>query len=146
MRHWFVLASIVLAGCARDYPDHPVLGTRADVTTQAGQYTGFRVVTACPTTFADIGVIGTGARVVTQDAEISSLGQQLHTRLTDLKSVWGWGGYGLVCESGVGATLNLDDWRDVDTVIARAGAFLAEQNVAMQIGINVDSIPGPVAE
>lgn len=146
MRNLVLLGAIVLAGCAAQPADHPVLGTRADVTTQSGQYTGYRVVTSCPTTFADIGVIGTGARVVMSTSEMSSLGQQLHARLTDLASVWGWGGYGLVCESGAGTTLNLDDWRDVDTIITRAGAFLGEQNVTLQVGINVESIPGPAAE
>ncbi len=118
-----------------------MIGSRADVTTQPGTYVGYRVDTTCANHFADLGVIGTGTQAVTEVAAISAAGQDLRTRLVDLVSIWGYGGYGLACESGVGTQIELSDWRDVDAVLARTGAWLAEHDYALQVGITVDSIP-----
>ena len=137
---------IALAGCLHQPEEPGVLGSRSDVTTAPGNYTGYRVVTACPTTFASVGVVGTGTIAVTQVAQISEVGQQLQREISDISSIWGWGGYGLVCEPGVGTEIDLDDWRDVDMVIDRVGAFLHAHDYALQVGITVGSIPVAVAQ
>lgn len=137
-----LVLALVLSGCVADgATSPPVIGSSADVTTQPGNYNGYRVDTACANHFADVGVIGIGQVAVTDVAAISAAGQDLRTRLTDLESIWGWGGYGLVCESGVGTEISLSSWRDVDVVIARTGAWLLEHDYALQVGITVDSIP-----
>lgn len=140
------VVAMALAGCVADgATSPPVIGTSADVATQPGTYAGYRVDTACANHFADLGVIGTGQVAVAEVAAISAAGQDLRTRLTDLESIWGWGGYGLVCESGVGTEISLSSWREVDLVIARAGAWLVEHDYALQLGITVDSMPVPDA-
>ena len=138
--------ALLLAGCVQQGPDGPgTVGSPADVKTPSGYYTGYRVNTQCNQTWTDVGVIGTGSVAVTGDAAIAAAGQDLHTRVTDLASVWGWGGVSLVCEPGVGTQIELSDWRDVDTVIARAGDWLREHDYALQVGIEVAGIPVPQA-
>lgn len=139
------LVALLLTACAMDRGGPGVVGSEADMTTPAGDYVGYRVVTACEGTWTDVGVIGTGTVALTEVADISVAGQALHAELADLASVWGWGGYGLACEPGVGTNVWLSDWRDVDTVIARAGAWLATHDYALQVGIAVDGIPMPHA-
>lgn len=137
---------VALAACVQEHHGPGVLGSPADVTTPAGQYTGYRVVTACPMSFVSIGVIGTGSVAITDNAQISQIGQQLRSQLTDVTSIWGWGGAALGCEPGVGTELDLDDWRDVDPLIVRVGAFLHEHDYALQVNLTVESIPVPVAQ
>ena len=136
-----LVSGVALCACATQPSGPGILGSPSDVTTPSGSYTGYRVVTACPTDFASIGVIGTGTVAVPKVADIASIGRDLRAQLTDITSVWGAGGYGLVCEPGVGTEISLDDWRDVDTVIARVGAFLHGRDLALQVGITVESIP-----
>ena len=138
------IALVLLCACIDEPSGSGVLGSRADMTTPAGDYTGYRVVTEC-SAYTDVGVIGTGSIAVTQTADISAAGNDLHTRIADITSVWGWGGYGLVCEPGIGTQVYLSNWRDVDTVIARAGAFLAERDFAMQVSVTVEGQPVPQA-
>ncbi len=132
---------IVLAGCDPAPETVGVLGSRSDVSTRAGSYSGYRVVMACPTTAVNVGVIGTGSVAVTDVNAIAHAGEELQAQLIDIRSIWGSGGYGLVCEAGVGTSISLDDWRDVDAVIARAGAFLEARDLALQVGITVGSVP-----
>jgi hypothetical protein len=99
----------------------------------------------CSSTSTDVGVIGTGNIELTQTADISAAGQELRERIYDLASVWGWGGYGLACEPGIGTQIDLSDWRDVDVVIARAGEYLRERDYTLQVAISVGSIPVPAA-
>ena len=140
------LVVLGLSGCVVDSPTGPgVTGTSADVTTQPGTYVGYRFDVGCANHFADLGVVGIGATAVIEVAPISAAGQDLRTRLADLESIWGWGGYGLVCEPGVGTEISLSSWLDVDTVVARAGAWLVEHDYALQIGITVGSPPVAVS-
>lgn len=142
MRGWLVI--LCVSGCVVDRPTGPgVVGTSADVTTQPGAHVGYRVDLGCDNHFTDIGVIGTGATAVTEVAAISAAGQELFAQFTDLPSVWGGGGYGSVCEAGVGTQVSLSDWRDVDAVVERAGAWLREHDYALQVGISVSSVPVP---
>ena len=143
MRLVFV-AALLLTGCLEpDDPGPGVVGTRADMTTPPGDYAGYRVVTECSSHFGDAGVIGIGSIALTQIADISAAAEDLHTRVTDLASVWGWGGYGLACESGIGTQIYLSDWRDVDTIIARTGEWLREHDYALQVVIDVSGVPVP---
>lgn len=140
----FLAIAVVLSACVPEPDDGPgVAGTPADVKTPAGDYNGYRVVTQCQGTWTDVGVIGTGSVAVTGQDAINLAGQDLHERLTDLASLWGWGGYSLACESGAGTSIDLADWRDVDTVIARTGAWLVEHDYALQVGISVGGWPVP---
>ncbi|HEY5944825.1 MAG TPA: hypothetical protein VIV40_05010 [Kofleriaceae bacterium] len=141
-----VAIAVLLSACVIDEPhDLGVVGSSADMTTPAGDYSGYRVVTGCGNSWSDVGVIGTGSVELTQVADIAAAGQDLHERVTDLASVWGWGGYGLVCEPGVGTQIDLSNWRDVDTVIARTGAWLAEHDYKLQVSISVEGWPVPDA-
>jgi hypothetical protein len=124
-----------------DNDDH-VIGARTDMRTQPGDYAGYRVVTACSGTWSDVGVIGTGT---IEPADIAGAGQELHTRLTDFASIWGWGGTSLVCEPGVGTSIDLNNWRDVDLLIVRIGDWLRERDYKLQVGIAVGGQPVPLA-
>lgn len=120
-------------------------GTSGDITTEAGDYVGYRVVTPCDEGYVNIGVIGTGSVVVDGSADISAAATDLAASLADVPSVWGHSGYGLSCEPGLGTTIYTDNWHDVDGLIERIGAFLRERDLSLQVGIGVDSIPVPVA-
>src|SRR6476659_3563175 len=116
-----IAIALLLSACVEEHHGPGVVGSSDDVTTPPGDYAGYRVVTSCGNTWTDVGVIGTGSVALTDVAAISAAGQDLKTRLADLASIWGWGGYGLVCEPGVGTQVDLADLRDVDTVIERTG-------------------------
>jgi hypothetical protein len=141
-----LLLCACLAACIEQHEGPGVVGSSDDVTTPPGEYVGYRVVRPCATsTWTDVGVIGTGTIELTQTDEIAAAGQELRAQIADLPSVWGWGGYGLVCEAGLGTSISLSDWRDVDTVIARVGDYLRERDYKLQVGIAVSSIPVPHA-
>ena len=141
-----IALALLLSACIEQHHGPGVVGSSEDVATPPGDYVGYRVVRPCVgTTWSDVGVIGTGSIELTQTADISAAGQELHDRVADVASVWGWGGYGLACEPGVGTQVALSNWRDVDTVIARAGEFLRERDYKLQIAIAVDGIPVPAA-
>ncbi|HEX7941292.1 MAG TPA: hypothetical protein VF488_05780 [Gemmatimonadaceae bacterium] len=130
----------LLAGCVAnsheaDVPGSHVLGSPEDVHTAAGDYVGYRVVRPCSVAGADLGVRGTGSVVPTQ-AMILAAGRELLQLVGDLR-LPGGGGYGFACEPGFGTELMLGDWRDVDTAIARVGPWLAERDLALQVGILV---------
>ena len=133
----------LLSACIEEHHGPGVVGSPADMTTPPGDYTGYRVVTECAGTWADVGVTGTGSLAITDVAAIAAAGQDLRMQLTDLASIWGWGGYGLACEAGIGTNISLSDWRDVDTVIARTGAWLRAHDYGLQVGISVGGIPVP---
>lgn len=136
--------AVALIGCMADHGGPSVRGSSRDVSTAPGTYDGFRVVQHCAQ--GTVGVIGTGATPLATVDAIAAAGQDLHARLLDLASIWEWGGYGLVCEPGVGTVIALDDWRDVDTVIARTGAWLRERDLSLQVGITLGSIPVPAVQ
>jgi hypothetical protein len=143
MRWLPVLA--LLGGCV-DMDDRAptIVGTRGDVTTEPGDYVGYRVVSPCEDSYVNIGVIGTGSVEPTDVNEISALGSDLGATLRDVTSVWGFGGYGLACEPGVGTSIYTNNWRDVDALIGRIGAWLHERDLDLQVSVNVGSQPVPV--
>jgi hypothetical protein len=140
----FACALLLSACAADDSHGSGVVGSPADVTTQPGDYAGYRVVMPCDGAGIDVGVTGTGHVALTSNKDISAAGQDLHTQFADLASVWGGGGYGLACDGGVGTQVALNNWHDVDVVIARTGAWLLEHDYKLQVGIAVDGIPVPV--
>jgi hypothetical protein len=142
MRGLFVL--VLAAGCV-DMHDNSsdIVGTSGDVTTEPGDYVGYRVVTPCEDSYVNVGVIGTGTVELTETADISRAGSDLATSLRDITSLWGYGGYGLACEPGVGTQLYTNSWTDVDILIGRAGEFLRDRDLALQVGISVGSQPVP---
>ena len=117
----------------------PIVGTSGDVMTEPGAYVGYRVVLPCEDRYVNIGVIGTGNVELTQIEDVSAAGQELAAALGDVKSIWGYGGYGLACEPGVGTTIYTSNWQDVDGLIGRIGVYLAERDYALQVSISVDS-------
>lgn len=147
MRLSLAVALGMLGGACVDMDDRSstIIGTSGDVSTEAGDYVGYRVVTPCEDGYVNIGVIGTGSIAVVSDAEISAAATDLAESLADVPSVWGHSGYGLACEPGLGTTIYTDNWRDVDGLIGRIGTFLRERDLALQVGIGVDSVPVPVA-
>jgi hypothetical protein len=144
MRHLAI--ALLLTACVAE-PDYGpgTVGSPDDVTTPPGDFVGYRVVMPCGNSWSDVGVIGTGTVAVTNVDAISSAGQDLRTRLVDLASIWGWAGYGLGCQGGVGTEIDLSDWRDVDTVIERTGAWLVEHDYALMVSVSVSGIPRPDA-
>jgi hypothetical protein len=140
-----VAIALLLSGCIEEHHGPGVVGTRADMTTPAGDYAGYRVVTECGNTWTDVGVIGTGSIAVTDTAAIAAAGNELYAQLGDIKSIHSWGGYGLVCEPGIGTNVWLSNWRDVDTVIARTGEWLRARDFALQVGIGVEGPAVPTA-
>jgi hypothetical protein len=136
----FAAALLIVCGCiqfdARD--GDGVVGSPADLQTPPGDYLGYRVVTTCTGTWTAVGVIGTGT---VEPADISAASQDLSTRLDDFASIWGWSGPSLVCEPGVGTSVRLSDWRDVDVLIVRVGEWLHERDYKFQVGVSVEGIP-----
>jgi hypothetical protein len=132
---------VAWVGCLDGEAGPGVKGDPADFTTSPGEYPGYRVVRPCWEGVREVGVSGLGSIVLEDVAELAAAGQDLLLSLQDVDSVWGGGGYGLGCEPGVGTTVSLDDWRDVDEVVARTGAFLEQRDLSLQVGISVQSIP-----
>ena len=120
-----------------------VKGSRADMKTTVGTYAGYSVTFPCAGTWADVGLRGLGTVELTSSDQIAQAGNDILAALKDIPSVWGGAGYGLQCESGVGTNVWLDDWRDVDRVIARVGQLLHDRNLGLQVAIKVDGIPVP---
>lgn len=136
---------LLVGGCV-DMDDRAptIVGTSGDVTTEPGDYVGYRVVSPCEDSYVNIGVIGTGSIEPTDVSEISALGAELGASLRDVTSVWGSAGYGLACEPGVGTSIYTNNWQDVDALIVRIGEFLRDRDLTLQVGVNVSSQPVPV--
>ena len=135
---------LALGGCVdMDDGSSSIVGTSGDVETEPGDYVGYRVALPCVDSAVNVGVIGTGAIAITQTDAIAATGQDLAATLRDIPSVWGWGGYGLACEPGVGTQLYTSSWQDVDMLIARTGAYLAEHDLSVQVAISVGGVPVP---
>jgi hypothetical protein len=145
MRCYPVLAAVAMLGACVDmeHRGEAIVGTSGDVTTEPGDYTGFRVVSPCEDRYVNIGVIGTGSVELTEVDDISAAGQEIAASLRDVSSIWGHGGYGLGCEPGVGTTIHLSSWRDVDAVLVRIGEYLRDRDYGLQVGISVGSQPVP---
>lgn len=139
----FVFLAATSACVDMDTSGPPIAGTSGDVKTEPGSYAGYRVVSPCEDRHVNIGVIGMGSVELTEIADISAAGQELATTLGDVKSIWGYGGYGLACEPGVGTSIYTSDWRDVDALIERIGDYLREHDYALQVSVGVDSQPVP---
>jgi hypothetical protein len=136
-----LLMGLVLGGCGAGSADSAVKGSPADVVTAPGVYPGYRVVMPCPGSGVDLGIRGLGTKEVATADEVWKVGGEIDLSLRDLQSVWSAGGYGASCETGLGTLVHLDDWRDVDRVIARIGAMLRERDLSIQVGLSVVSVP-----
>ena len=140
-----VIAVLAATGACVDMDTHSeaIVGTSGDVVTEPGSYAGYRVVSPCEDRYVNIGVIGTGSLELTETADISAAGQELAATLHDVTSIWGYGGYGLACEPGVGTTIYTSNWRDVDALIVRIGDYLREHDYILQVSVGVNSQPVP---
>ena len=137
-----LLWSVAIAGCGMNTADGTVLGTPDDLKVAPGTYDGYRLVRPCAASPSlTAGLEGIGTQAPTDEHAIASLGGELLATFSDLQSVWGGGGFGLACASGVGTDLFIDDWRDVDGVIVRAGRWLEERDLGIKVTISVVSIP-----
>lgn len=134
----FVLA---FAACSGDRLPSDVNGSPSDLRTAPGTYVGYRVSYPCSESSVHVGVEGIGANPVTTIGDVSRVGAGILAALADVPSVWGGGGYGVQCHVGTGTSVDLDDWRDVDGVVARIGAYLAERDLSLQVGISVSAVP-----
>ncbi len=144
MKSALLVAALASGACVdMDTGSAPIVGTSGDVMTEPGAYVGYRVVLPCEERYANIGVIGTGSVVLTDIADISAAGNELAAAMADIKSIWGYGGYGLACEPGVGTQIHTSSWQDVDVLIARIGVYLGERDYGLQVAISVDSPPVP---
>jgi hypothetical protein len=140
-----LLALLASSACLDVSDGNGVSGSPDDVTTMPGDHTTFRLISDCAVgSGADYGVIGAGSVKLSDVDDISSMGGDLYTELRTIPSVHSGGGVGLVCSSNaVGTHIELDDWRDVDTVIERTGAWLHERDLALEVAISVRGIPAP---
>jgi len=139
------LVAVLALGACVDMDDRgsTIVGTSGDVSTEPGDYVGYRVVLPCEDRYVNIGVIGTGSVDLTEVADISAAGQELAATLRDVSSIWGYGGYGLACEPGVGTQIYTDSWQDVDALIGRIGEYLRDRDYGLQVGLSVGSQPVP---
>jgi hypothetical protein len=138
MRRAFLLI-LVLPACV-DFPEgKDVRGSPADATTSPGDYTAYRVITDCAND-AEYGVIGAGSATPLNTQAIVRAGQELRAHLETFPSVWSGGSATTtVCTAGVtGTELHVDDWRDVDAVIAMTGDWLHAHDLALEVAIFVD--------
>jgi hypothetical protein len=138
---YLVLIVLVLAACSDDSIESLVKGSPSDLRTAPGTYDGYRVSHPCSGNSVDVGLEGLGAHPVTTDRDIAGVGSDIVASLADVSSVWGGAGQGLQCHSGIGTTVSLDDWRDVDRVLVRIGTLLRERDLSLQVGISVSDIP-----
>lgn len=136
-----VLAFVACSGDPVDRIPSDVTGSPSDLHTPPGSYAGYRVSYPCSGSWVNVGVEGVGANPVTTINGVTRVGADILASLADVPSVFGGGGYGLQCHSGVGTSVSLDDWRDVDAVIARIGAYLGERDLSLQVGISVSGVP-----
>ena len=135
-----LVISVLAVACGSEADPGGVKGSSRDVMTVPGVYAGYRVVRPCASSWVDVGVRGLGAPAAGYE-EIWSVGTDILTALRSMPSVWAAGGYGAVCEPGVGTEVYLDDWRDVDGVIERVGGLLRDRGSGIQVGIVVSSVP-----
>jgi hypothetical protein len=140
---WVPLVAALACGACVDMEDgsSPIVGTSGDVTLEPGDYVGYRVVRPCDDGNVHIGVIGTGSRVLSELSEITDAARELGSSLGDVASVWGHSGYGRSCEPGIGTQIYTNSWKDVDALIVRAGEFLRERDLSLQVGIGVGGMP-----
>lgn len=136
----FVLALVACSGDPLPIPSD-VKGSPSDLRTAPGTYAGYRVSYPCSEASVNVGVEGIGANPVTTFNEVTRVGADILAALADMPSVFGGWGYGVQCHAGTGTGVSLDDWRDVDGVIARIGAYLSERDLSLQVGIEVSGIP-----
>lgn len=135
---------LMIAACsnAQDAQDHrgEIAGTPSDVKTAAGSYDGFSVTRPCSeSAVADVGVRGLGRTTVTDRAEMYALAGELERSMPDVTSIY-LSSTGLQCDGDYGASISLTDWREVDEVIRRTGAFLRDRDLALSVSVNVESM------
>lgn len=146
MQRFALVLAWMLTACLDEHHGSDVKGSPADVMTLPGDYTGYQVLTHCTAAGVAVGVIGRGSTALAGDA-ILTAGRELYARIADIESIWGSGGLGVTCEAGtVGTQVALDDWRDVDEVIALTGRWLLERDYDLGVGIVIAARPVPVAE
>jgi hypothetical protein len=133
----FAAGPACLSGEA-DSPD--VQGQPNDVKTVPGVYDGYEVVYPCPLHPTSYGIQGAGLIPMTTGDDVWNAGSAMCTVLKDVPSVFGCGGMGTAC-SGLGTFVEMDDWREVDTVIDRVGHFLRDHDWSLDVAVEVNSIP-----
>jgi len=134
----------LLAGCGDD-DTSGVRGSPSDVKTMPGIYDGYEIIAECQLSSIAYGILGTGASyyagVAPEDAaradavaEFASV--LVRPALAEVPSVEGVG-LGTSCTLNGGASVIMDDWRDVDRTFAQAGALLREQDLREEVSLLV---------
>lgn len=130
---------LALAGCvecALPLPQRATQGTLDDVTTEPGDYDGYRVEACEDRDF--LVVVGTG----TQEVDVQLIVDDVRAAFPSARD----GSFGVVaypsCRSDVeeSAALVTDDYADVDALVAAVGAAFAVQDGAGVIEIGVEYI------
>jgi hypothetical protein len=107
-----------------------VFGSRLDFKTPPGPKDGYSVV-SCSN--ADcVGVTGAGRHAFEPQLRLRD---ELRGSLRDFASIHS-SGYGRKCDSG-GVYLDMFDWREVDRVVARIGAFLRQHDLSDAVAVCV---------
>lgn len=144
MKSLQLLIAASLVACSINGGEHDgsgVVGSALDAHVGAGNYDGYRVIRPCPTRVtagAPLALKGVGPTKLTTIDEVQAWSsRRLSPLLSEGTSVNGVGGVSLGCEDGIGAWVVLSDWREVDALVARIGAFIREDGVDAQVSIEV---------
>lgn len=105
------------------------------VTPLPGLYDGYEVHT-CGNSATDLGIRGVGSKIVSGIDDVWSAGNEVCDSVRDIGSLLACGGIGDACGT-VGTMVDLNDWRDVDTVIARVGTLLHDRDWSLEVGLTV---------
>lgn len=128
-----LLACAALAACATDggQPD-PV---------PTGSFDGYDVVAPCTHPENVAGVVGRGSTQVVTMEDLVARGGELLASVEDVTSVWGGSGRAAGCQDGYATTLMFSDARDTQELVDRAGAFVRERDLAMQVVFVLGDVP-----
>src|SRR5512133_1051874 len=115
------------------WPFPSVAGAPGDVQTKPGVYDGYEVIKPC-TDDCPYGVLGTGSKDVPgvkTDDVFGGIAQRVG-------SVSAWSASTVGCRAPAGASIDLDDWQDVDALIEELGKMLKEYDWRLDVAICVN--------
>lgn len=116
------------------WPLPSVAGAPSDVQTKPGVYDGYEVIAPCSDD-CQYGVLGTGSKdvpgVKTNDV-VWDIAQRVG-------SVSAWSASTVGCRAPAGASIDLDDWQDVDALIEEVGKASKTYDWRLDVAICVNA-------
>jgi hypothetical protein len=135
-RPWIVLM-FALGACGHRVGNSPstIRGTYLDIKTEAGDYQGYKVVRSCRS-----GMIAVRSHGSHSPASLGALASALYD--AHLVPSVAMAGDGVGCESTERAVyVFLSDFREVDTAVARIGAYLSAHDLNAEVVIAMSGRP-----